>query len=416
MATGVTASTIAVHETQPETETPDPIRHKVYIFALSIITAVGIYFFMPTLIGYSLASLSILAGSIPMLFELFAEHTQPEPIQETPAPVAPPRVVTQPPPPLLGRAQNQFKFWKALPGGTEYVAAHRMEITNVNIGLLLRAWIAENCSELTELDLSNRQLTALPYDTAELPNLRTLNLSNNPFTHGEQDMSFFGIFLRMHHLENLEELNLSHCGLTTFGPGFFDRLEGLRSLDLSHNAIETLPDTFISTGEHLRSLAQLTSLDISHNNLTAMPPRLLSSILEHLNLSHNRLSQINVGDRYGPTSNQTIQTLDLSHNEITLLQVDLTSFTGIRQIDISHNQILRVNSDIFRQLQQLQELDLSHNRISHVGTSGIGGIVLPDSLQILRVNNNHMLFNVFNRLRVANLQLFDLRNNPCFPE
>ena len=85
--------------------------------------------------------------------------------------------------------------------------------------------------DLTRIDLSNRELTAVPGWVLGFTSLTVLDLSRNQLT---------------------------------ALPEWIGELVALTSLDLSHNRLSTVPDS-------IGNLAALTSLDLSHNPLLAVP-------------------------------------------------------------------------------------------------------------------------------------------------
>lgn len=89
-------------------------------------------------------------------------------------------------------------------------------------------------SEVTELDLSGRMLREVPEQLFAFTRLRRLSLSGN------RDIGHLDP--RIADLTDLEELDLSHTGITSLPDGI-GRLSELRVLDISSTPLKALPDT-----------------------------------------------------------------------------------------------------------------------------------------------------------------------------
>ncbi|XP_017007999.2 protein windpipe [Drosophila takahashii] len=99
----------------------------------------------------------------------------------------------------------------------------------------------------------------------------------------------------------------------------------VHSIDLSHLNLTRLSHV-------LDKLPELTSADLSHNELTDLGH--LGKGLKRLSLKHNRLTSDKL--RKLP---QHLQVLNLQHNNITTLPLELTHMHQLRQLELSHNAI-----------------------------------------------------------------------------
>jgi Leucine-rich repeat (LRR) protein len=102
----------------------------------------------------------------------------------------------------------------------------------------------------TELDLSNRGLTAIPADVFSRTGLERLDLSGNRLTGAPQ--------AEIRHLQKLKFLDLSGNRLTGL-PAELGQLKNLEILDVSNNQLTGLP-------LELGNLTQLRVLDLSGNS------------------------------------------------------------------------------------------------------------------------------------------------------
>ena len=93
----------------------------------------------------------------------------------------------------------------------------------------------------------------------------------------------------------------------------------------------------------------------------------------------------NFGLRYPVQELATLQTLDLSWNQLTDLPESIGQLTQLQKLDLSYNQLTSLPDSISK-LTQLQTLDLSYNRLTD----------LPDSiskltqLQTLNLSGNNI--------------------------
>jgi Leucine-rich repeat (LRR) protein len=200
-----------------------------------------------------------------------------------------------------------------------------------------------NLKFLTELDLSNNQIEALPDDFDGMDVLRILNLRNNLLTE----------------IPDLEQL------------------VSLEELDLSLNNIEQLPQSIVA-------LSNLVILDVSNNSLTDaanLPEFTVLDKLILLDLHSNKLSGT-LNDVFGLLS---LRVLDLSDNLIrgTVPHSITTSFR-LSRFNISNNR-LQALPDSWVGLPLLQIFDASNNHLGGTVPQTLGYL---RSLQILCLQGN----------------------------
>jgi Leucine-rich repeat (LRR) protein len=152
---------------------------------------------------------------------------------------------------------------------------------------------------LTQLSLSNNQITVIDPSIGNLINLTTLYLYNNQITVIDPSIG---------NLINLTELYLYNNQITVVDPSI-GNLINLTELDLSYNQI-TVVDPSIG------NLINLTELNLSYNQITVIDPSICNLInLTRLGLSHNQITVIDPS--IGNLINLT--TLSLSFNQITVI-------------------------------------------------------------------------------------------------
>ena len=137
-------------------------------------------------------------------------------------------------------------------------------------------------SKLQTVDLSSNSLRIIePKTFIRNPSLEILSLSGNRYLRLPEE----GPFL---YSNSLRVLQLSACNLSHIPPKAFQELPNLQELYISYNKIGML--------YNVQEFGHLTTLDISHNYLRDLVSDIFTALpeLNHLNLSHNSLSTLNM--------------------------------------------------------------------------------------------------------------------------
>lgn len=167
----------------------------------------------------------------------------------------------------------------------------------------------------------------------------------------------------------------------------FRYMTHLRVVDLSNNKIKFLP-------ENLFREEGLEQLDLSHNNLHRMP---LSSISSLAALS--------------------LCELDLSGNNIPAIGDSnvFTKFKSLSVLDLSYNKLMELDAGAFYGLTSLSTLDLSHNSQLILDRTGITFQGIEDSLMHLKLDNVSLAY--VPELNLPNLISLSLGKNalPTIP-
>ena len=213
-------------------------------------------------------------------------------------------------------------------------------------------------SYLETLTVQNYNLGSLTF-LSGMNTLRNLDLSGSRFS--ADSLSILST------LPNLQDLNLSNCGLSTLA-GLENAIElgylnlsgnsirnlsplsglfHLQELDLSHNAVTDLTQ--------LTNLAHLTKLDVSYNSINSIAPIAPCAKLTWLNASHNALTNVSaVANLTGLTY------LNVEKNSLTDVAV-IGSCTELQELYISNNSIADISS--FHSLTKLEDFNFSYNSV-----------------------------------------------------
>lgn len=248
----------------------------------------------------------------------------------------------------------------------------------------------DNLIQITELDLSNSQITNLT-GIQQFSNLTNLNLSRNTIT----DLSPIANLNQLQILNisgnrissaiplankvELIELNVSNTGMSDLT--FASNLTNLQILDASNNTISDL-----ST---IENLSKITKLNVSNNkNLVT-----LQFIIKHYNLVELDVSNSGITNLEGIESLRNLESLNvgnLSVNSLTPIvekekPVGSTQYVAklekLKKLDIRYTKAITFGS--LSILQNLEELYMQGNEIS-----SLTGIVDLEKLQYMNLEDN----------------------------
>lgn len=251
-----------------------------------------------------------------------------------------------------------------------------------HLPLLLNNWLQQIKTNITVLNISYNKLSDLPQCLPwEMPNLITLNISNNCLSKfsGPADAIL---------CESLQILILSYNKLKMLCSEVF-QIPSLKEIYVTNNQLVFLTEDeepfhaigrFFST-DAPRNCSNLSILNLSFNTLQKFP-----KVLPHCqNLTKFYASHNQLGHILDPWP-CPLDTLDLSHNFLTEISSSLENFwtSTLQYIDLSYNSLTEISESIVH-LHSLSELKISNNKIKILPDCNVWGCV---NLKVLDLGYN----------------------------
>ncbi|XP_039629911.1 extracellular matrix protein 2 isoform X2 [Polypterus senegalus] len=251
----------------------------------------------------------------------------------------------------------------------------------------------QNLTKLKRLNLDGNFLTKIP---PLPPSLEELKMNDNKLK-GLDQQSFKGL-LKLLTLEL--EGNGLHDGNVV--PLAFKPLSRLIYLRLDENRFRALPSGLPSS---------LQELHMDENLIEDIQEGILNKTLNLvvLVLSNNRIQENRIAPRAWFHLSK-LEAIDLSYNRL----VHVPSFlpVSLRQLTLHHNQIERIPGYVFAHMKPgLEFLHLSHNKLRDDGIHGVSFMGLYHSLTELLVDNNQLRTIPRGILNLKSLQVLRLNDN-----
>ncbi|CRK92032.1 CLUMA_CG005612, isoform A [Clunio marinus] len=267
------------------------------------------------------------------------------------------------------------------------------------------------------LDLRNNSIGYIDDNAFEpLYNLHTLNLAENRL-HTLGDKLFNG-------LKVLSKLTLNNNLISIIEPKVFNNCSDLKELDLSSNQLQEVPEALkgltvlktLDLGENqiaqfragaFQNLNQLTGLRLIDNQIENITKGMFESLphLSVLNLAKNRIQLI---ERGSFDFNKEIEAIRMDGNFINDINGIFSTLSSLMWLNLAENHLvwfdyafvpknlkwLDIHSNYIESLGnyyklqeeiQIKTLDASHNRLQEIGPMNV-----PNSIELMFINNNHI--------------------------
>uniref|UniRef100_A0A1I8PJR2 TIR domain-containing protein n=1 Tax=Stomoxys calcitrans TaxID=35570 RepID=A0A1I8PJR2_STOCA len=248
---------------------------------------------------------------------------------------------------------------------------------NNNLVSIVEAQAFRNCSDLKELDLSSNQLAEVPEAVQDLSMLKTLDL-------GENQISDFknGTFRNLNQLTGLRLIDNRIGNITV---GMFSDLPRLSVLNLAKNRIQSIERGAFDKNTEIEAirldknfltdingifatLASLLWLNLSENHLVWFDYAFIPSNLKWLDIHGNYIEAL--GNYYKLQEEIRVTTLDASHNRITEIGA-MAVPNSIELLFINNNIIGQVQPNTFVDKTKLSRVDLYANVLSKLALNSL---------------------------------------------
>lgn len=238
---------------------------------------------------------------------------------------------------------------------------------------------------LTEhVSLIDNKLIHFPHTLASMSNLKTLTIKGN-------SIPVIGDIIKLN-LLSLDTLILENNKIRTID---LSDMPNLTYLSLCHNNLSSFPTKF-------SSCPKLIEVNLSHNQISTFPQDLASPV-EKLNLSKNVISTIKIDWN---SQLPKLKHLDLSSNGIFSFPSSLIHCLTIESLDLSTNNISLL-SWYSVVMPSLQYLDLTSNQLASMDP-----IMVLSSLKVLKIARNKFTQVPLTIRGLNSLTALDLSNNP----
>ncbi|XP_058127891.1 toll-like receptor 7 [Anopheles ziemanni] len=240
---------------------------------------------------------------------------------------------------------------------------------NNNLISIVEPNVFKNCSDLKELDLSSNQLTEVPYAIRDLSMLRALDLGENQISRIENGTfsnlnQLTGLRMIDNQIENitigmftdlprLSVLNLAKNRVQNIERGSFDKNLDIEAIRLDGNFLTDINGIFAT-------LSSLLWLNLAENHLVWFDYAFIPSNLKWLDIHGNYIESL--GNYYKLQEEIKVKTLDASHNRLTDLG-PMNVPNSVELLFVNDNHIGTIHANTFIDKINLARVDLYANAL-----------------------------------------------------
>uniref|UniRef100_A0A8D0HF13 Leucine-rich repeat-containing protein 40 n=1 Tax=Sphenodon punctatus TaxID=8508 RepID=A0A8D0HF13_SPHPU len=264
---------------------------------------------------------------------------------------------------------------------------------------------------LERLDLSNNDISRLPYALGNLPQLQFLALDGNPLRAIRRDILQKGTqellkYLRSKIKDDVTSLNEEHPVTAMTLPSQsrinMHAIATLKLLDYSEKRASEIPDeVFNAVGSNL-----ITAVNFSKNQLNEIPARIveLKESICDINFGFNKLISVSLE----LCMLHRLTHLDLRNNFLTSLPDEMEALTRLQIINLSFNRFT-IFPDVLYHMPTLETILLSNNQVGSLDPLQLKKM---ETLGTLDVQNNDLLQVPPELGNCVNLRALLLEGNP----
>uniref|UniRef100_A0ACB8F3X8 Leucine-rich repeat-containing protein 40 n=1 Tax=Sphaerodactylus townsendi TaxID=933632 RepID=A0ACB8F3X8_9SAUR len=244
---------------------------------------------------------------------------------------------------------------------------------------------------LERLDLSNNDISRLPYKLGNLPQLKFLALEGNPLRTIRKDVLQKGTqeilkYLRSKIQDDDEissngELSVTAMTLPSQSKINLHAITALKVLDYSEKQAAVIPDdVFSAVGSN-----PVTTVNFSKNHLTEIPERIveLKESVCDISFGFNKLSSVSLE----LCMLQRLTHLDFRNNILTSLPDEMETLARLQIINLAFNRF-KVLPDVLYRIPTLETILLANNQVGSLDPLQIKKM---DRLVTLDLQNNDLL-------------------------
>lgn len=251
---------------------------------------------------------------------------------------------------------------------------------------------------LERLDLTNNDLSTLPYALGTLNSLKSIVLDGNPMKKFRRDIIMKGTNeIKKYLRSRMDDVDAAQGSVNTNqtvkpsqgtsgiigSVGELDPfiVQSTKALDYSGKKVGVIPEEVWSVIGN----AEVQTVNFSKNALSQWPDRLslMSATLQELNLGTNRLTSVPAD--IGMMIKLTF--LDLRNNMLSNLPEELSNLQSLRELTLSANRFRDIPQVVYS-LRRLEVLLFTDNQIQNINIDGVKGLT---QLATLDIQNNDIM-------------------------